>query len=127
MSKTYQIFYSGCVDFKIALTQIAGENDGWMVCERLKGDAGWITTYETIGMNGIVAEEIVRDNNVGVIHILITDDVARVVASLDDPYESGNNGEYYAQTIPMLALIDGAGRRAYIPMGYEIPSFYDQD
>jgi len=127
MSKTYQIFYSGCVDFKIALVQIATENDGWTVCELLDGDTGWITTYETIGMNGIVAEELVRDNNVGVIHIRITDDVARVEASLDDPCETGNNGEYYAQTIPMLALVEGNGKRAYIPMGYEIPSFYDQD
>ena len=126
MSKTYQIFYNGNVDFKIALTQIADDNDGWRMCERLEGDTGWITTYETVGMNGIVAEEI-SHNNVGVIHIRITDDVARVEASLDDPYETGNNGEYYAQTIPMLALIAGNRRRAYIPMGYEIPSFYDQD
>jgi len=49
-----------------------------------------------------------------------------IEASLEEPYEVGD-GEYYAQTIPMLALVEGNGKVAYIPMGYERSSFYDQD
>jgi len=125
MSKTYQLFMNSCRDMQATVKELAKRDGGWMMCELLDGDRGWITTYISIQHQDAKAEELER-NNVGVIHIRVTDDVAMIEASLEEPYEVGD-GEYYAQTIPMLALVEGNGKVAYIPMGYERSSFYDQD
>jgi hypothetical protein len=121
MSKNYQVILNDA-DSTAEFLQFIGEDAGWRECVVI--DKFWTTTY----LIYTAKDGFNKDNYyVGIIHLLTIDDVAIPGASIFEPYEDGDNGEYYAQTRPLLAYIRADGKQAFIPAKYDHPPFYDID